>query len=421
MKFNPFRPNGMASPGMFSGRREELETVERCLFQTKHGNPQHFLIEGERGIGKSSLLLFVDLLASGGVEGISGENFRFLVVLADLGKCQTFFDVVRSVGVALRVALAKEEKLREAAKTVWEFLTNWEALGVKFKKDRPEEDEAMLIDGLVSSIVDVLARAGNSLDGVAILIDEADAPSEEAGLGSFTKLFSERLARTQCNRCVVGLAGLPSLLPKLRASHESSPRVFETMSLKPLEVSERWEVVERGLGEANRKNPNTTNVTDEAFDLLAHLSEGYPHFIQQFSYCAFEEDNDDIIDAADVVNGAFKENGALAQLGHKYFSKMYFHQINSDNYRTVLNVMAKHGDEWSSRQDILAQARISDSNVNNALKALKEREIIIQDENRRGFYRLPTRSFAAWINAINSVEERKGAPEQFSITLEGDL
>lgn len=56
LKYNTFRPNNIITPGMFVGRLEEINAIERCLFQAKNGNPQHFLVQGERGIGKSSLL-----------------------------------------------------------------------------------------------------------------------------------------------------------------------------------------------------------------------------------------------------------------------------------------------------------------------------------------------------------------------------
>jgi hypothetical protein len=65
MKFNPFRPNSIVAPGMFAGRYDEVTAIERGLHQTRNGNPKHFLIEGERGIGKSSLMLYVDYLSSG--------------------------------------------------------------------------------------------------------------------------------------------------------------------------------------------------------------------------------------------------------------------------------------------------------------------------------------------------------------------
>lgn len=89
---------------------------------------------------------------------------------------------------------------------------------------------------------------------------------------------------------------------------------------------------------------------------------------------------------------------------------MYHSRIASDDYRAVLHTMAAHGDNWIPRKDIIQQSGLSNSTVTNALNALKAREIILSDETRkgRGFYRLPTRSFAAWINAVKSLRERAG-------------
>src|SRR5258708_6622989 len=51
-KFNPFRPNSIVTTGMFCGRWDELRSVEQSLFQTKHGNPKHFIVQGERHEGR---------------------------------------------------------------------------------------------------------------------------------------------------------------------------------------------------------------------------------------------------------------------------------------------------------------------------------------------------------------------------------
>jgi hypothetical protein len=122
---------------------------------------------------------------------------------------------------------------------------------------------------LVQSVVNVLGQSGDTLDGVLILIDEADRPPEAAGLGLFLKLFTERLTRKECCKCLIGLAGLPSLVGRLRASHESSPRVFEAMTLEPLGDGERRDVVERGIKLANDKNEVLTSITPEATQLIA--------------------------------------------------------------------------------------------------------------------------------------------------------
>lgn len=147
-------------------------------------------------------------------------------------------------------------------------------------------------------------------------------------------------------------------------------------------------------------------ITDEAMAYLCELSEGYPHFIQQFSYSAFAADSDNHIDIMDVLEGAHNENGALAQLGRKYFNEMYFGRISSSEYRKVLDTMARYADQWVARKTLVKESGVKETTLNNALNTLKAKSVIIADETRAGFYRLPTKSFAAWISAIKSVETR---------------
>ncbi len=180
--------------------------------------------------------------------------------------------------------------------------------------------------------------------------------------------------------------------------------------MHPLEPGERERVVRRGIEIANEKNAVSTEITNDAVELIASLSEGYPHFVQQFSFSAFQTDSDGTIDLSDVSSGAFSENGAITQLGAKYFSKMYYSKISSSEYRKVLDYMANHGDQWVSRKDIGANCGVASTNIDNALKALKSREIVLSDDAHRGFYRLPTRSFATWILAVG----KSGREDLFS-------
>jgi hypothetical protein len=136
------------------------------------------------------------------------------------------------------------------------------------------------------------------------------------------------------------------------------------------------------------------------------LSEGYPHFIQQFSYCAFEEDKDGIIDDADVQAGAFRpEGGAIQQLGLKYYEDPFFGQISSEEYRKVLRAMSVHLDGWVDKITIRKETGLRDSTLANALRALKSKNIIVPKRGRKGIYRLPTKSFAVWIRAFTQVPE----------------
>lgn len=419
MRYNPFQPNKIVGSGMFVGRFDEMRRIDQCLYQTKHGNPQHFLIEGERGIGKSSLMLVAGGVASGRIETMEDapQRFRFLTIMVDMAGADTQLEIVRAIGRELKSCISSEAPLKQKAAKTWEFLSKWEVLGVRYHREAPlDPDDAR--DELVNAIASVLDQAGD-YDGVAILIDEADAPPIEAAFGEFLKAFSERLERKGCSRVLLCLAGLPTTISKLRASHESSPRLFSVLNLKPLEVDERKKAIQRGLQESEERNGFLVTIEDDALELLSEISEGYPHFVQQFAYCAFDADTDNNITVDDVLKGAYEENGAIDQLGSKYFNEVYYSKINSDDYRKVLDVMASHGDGWISRRTIIQESGVKESIVNNALAALKGRNIIYVDDGRQGYYRLPTKSFAAWINAVNSVQERRGGG-QLSLSLKAD-
>jgi hypothetical protein len=398
--YNPFQPNKIVAPGMFVGRVDELAKIEQCLFQTKHGNPQHFLIQGERGIGKSSLLMYVEAFANGQLlVRDPALKLKFLTVSIDLGSCLTSVEVIKTLARGLKQAATKVQTNLEAAKALINFLGDWEVFGLRYHK--PEEIDP---EDVLDTFVEEISKFSNSwlqdADGILILIDEADQPPIDARLGQLLKSFTERLSRAKCDNVIVGMAGLPILLRKLRDSHESSPRIFDTLLLEPLEIDERKKVVELGLQTAFKKNGFATKIEAAALDMIAELSEGYPHFVQQFSYSAFENSKGETITVSHVNEGANSENGALEQLGRKYFNELYFEKINSPDYRRVLDTMAEHGDQWVSRGDICTESSIKSTTVDNALKALKERNIILSD--KQGMYRLPTKSFAAWINATKA-------------------
>jgi hypothetical protein len=192
-----------------------------------------------------------------------------------------------------------------------------------------------------------------AVEGVLLLIDEADRPASEANLGQLCKLLSERLAKRGCEKVCIGLSGLPALLGKLKASHESSLRIFTVLTLEPLEPGESLHVIEKGLEEASKNSGVNIDIDDSAKSMIANLSEGYPHFLQEFAHSAFATDTDNNITVSDVMEGTFGEHGALQQLGKKYFADLYIDQIGSEDYRRVLIAMADRMDAWTGRQEII--------------------------------------------------------------------
>ena len=391
----------MVPPGLFAGRLDEIDYIIGCLRQTKNGNPKHFLVSGERGIGKSSLVLYTQFCAEGSIDE-KDEHFKFVVLNTSLRHEDTFLTLIERVAMALKKEMEKQDAVGSFVAKSVEFLSRFEAGGLKYNAPAnagTDEAFAALLDDFETAIL----KGGDAYDGILLLIDEADGPDASANLGLFCKLLTEEMAKRRTDKVCIGLAGLPPVVGKLSDSHPSSLRLFHILDLKPLEDHERKMVLDMGLDDANKKNAAKCTIEPLASTLISEYSEGYPHFLQEFAYCAFEEDDDNVIDANDFLSSLSRENGAFDQLGAKYFKDLYATPA-SDEYRKVLHLMAEGLDGWITRAEIIESGKIKVGTIDNALRALKLKGIIVPDEQRVGHYRLPTRSFAAWINLQNKVK-----------------
>jgi hypothetical protein len=402
MKFNPFKPGAIVHPGMFSGRINELKSIDSYFYQTKNGNGTSFVIHGERGIGKSSLLYYTESIARGELESLSNNKYNFLVISLALEPSDTYKDVITKFAREFQRELNKNEQVKAGLKHVWDFISNWEILGVKYNKNKNDLEPSVMLEELCDKIISMLQNTKTLLDGLYIFIDEADKPYQNPQLGIFSKFIIERINRRGINNFGIGIIGLTSVIQQLKDSHESSVRLFNYLPLKQLERIESDYVIELGLKAANNKSQEEITIDDFAKNLLVNLSEGYPHFIQQYAYSAFEADTDNCITKEDVHTGLFSEHGALHQLGERYFDKMYFKEIYSEDYRKILKFMASHDDVFVTRQSILEKTALSPYTVQNAVSALVKKGIIIAEKGKKGSYKISSMSFKTWLVALTS-------------------
>jgi hypothetical protein len=411
-KTNPFQPNNPVHPDIFAGRIAELEALEAALLQTRAAHPKSIMVTGERGIGKTSLLEYLRLVAQGRID-LHGAKLNFLVVSSDISSGTTQLGLVARVKRELERQLAKSEAARSFLKTAWEVVSRSEGGGIKLGTS-PELHPEVLPDEFAASLAETAARIsdpngsvfGARYDGIVLMFDEADKAADVLDLGAFLKLLVERLQRRDCLNVSVVLAGLPELREVLLKSHASSLRIFDELKLGRLKLDDVKRVIRNGIERANQSNVRQTQIEDGACEALARLSEGYPHFIQQFAYSAFQGDTDDLISEDDVWDTALAANGALELIGDRYYRDDYYSKIQTDSYRQVLRVMADNMDNWTTKAAIRAKFSGKEHTLTNALQALRERKIILSKEGEPGVYRLQHKGFALWIRLYTTDPEQ---------------
>jgi Cdc6-like AAA superfamily ATPase len=410
-KINPFSPSSPFPPGIFIGRLAEITRIETCLIQTKAGSPTHFMITGERGIGKTSLLNYVKYVAEGSIE-LNSDRLKYLVLDVDVDRNTTELGLVKKIQMCTEHKLRENEPIKAKLKEIWDFISRIEAAGVKINKAEQRGSEELITEEFSYHLKDLFEKlCVNSLeypanstmyDGILIIIDEADNSSPELNLGSFFKLMTERLCRRGVNKLMFGIAGLPDLKKILCASHPSSLRIFDEIVVDRLSNNEMGQVIDRCMNKANSENSEQTAIALKARGLLVSLSEGYPHFIQQYGYSAFYVDKDNNINEDDVIEGAFGKHGALELIGERYYRDNYYNKIQKDNYRQVLRIMADKMNDWVTKEEIRSKFSGPVKTLDNAIKALRDRGIILPKEGERGVYRLQHKGFAWWIKMNSS-------------------
>jgi hypothetical protein len=406
MKYNPFKPGSIVHPGMFAGRLDEIHTIEKLFYQTKNNNSSSFTVTGDRGIGKSSLLLYLKLIASGQIDTFDEVKFNFVVVNISLEPNDNYEEVIFKIARELYREIAKNSKVMTALKDIWEFVSNWEVLGVKYNKDKKELPANILLEELCEKMTSILQKAKSDSDGIYIFIDESDKPTKNPELGTLVKTMMERLQKNCINNVGFGIFGLPIISEKIKSSHESAIRLFTNVPLKQLTKEDSNIVIDLGVKEANSKNEIKISFDDDAREYIAKFSEGYPHFIQQYAYSAFDVNNDEVVDLKDLLKGLVDENGALHQLGERYFDKMYFKEIFSPKYRKILGVIAESEDEYITKRQIIDKSGLSESIVTNALNVCTRKGLLVKKKGSKGSYKISSLSFKVWISTLKNVDSK---------------
>lgn len=332
---DPFSPNRpVDDPDRFAGRRDQVDEVVDALYQLHNGNPRHCIITGDRGIGKSSLLLQARLLSQGdnrlaerlGLElGVS--EFQFGTAWHDADRGQKLRDVV--------AGLARETE--SWLKTLLGRLNFKLSIFHTLEISRKETDDATVAD-LAHSFADDCTQAGERLRaegyrGLIFFIDELDRVDPESGVASFFKLATERLARDGIEDVAFFAAGITGAIQKLEEDHASIVRVFRDIPIPRWTLQEADELLRGGFEEVG------VSYEPQIVEHGHKLSGGFPEPLHLIGSEILSVDEDGHLTLEDLEEA--KKTIVTDVRRNKLESLL--RSAGSGKYQQILKAMAEYG------------------------------------------------------------------------------
>lgn len=328
---NPFLPGAGTPPPALAGRDELLKQANITLSRVAQGrSAKSFLLVGLRGVGKTVLLNEIEKIAHG---------LAYKHVLTEVHEGKTLPELLIP---PLRQMLLSVDRLKNLSDKAHRALRVLKAFVNAVKVDIAGYDVGLNIDPEVGTadsgdleadlpelLVTIAEAAASNGEAAALILDEMQYLDEKEL--SALIMAVHKVAQKSLPFVLVG-AGLPQLVALCGRSKSYSERLFSfpdvgALSAKDAEAALQGPVEREGVSFAV-----------EALAEIYQITEGYPYFLQEWAYHAWNQASTSPI-SAEAVSAATP--AAIRALDESFF-RVRFDRL-SPGEKNYLRAMANLG------------------------------------------------------------------------------
>jgi len=372
---NPFAPGAGHQPPELAGRDKILEDAAVALERIMRGRSDRgHLLLGLRGVGKTVLLNRIERLA---LE--RGYHVALIEAPEEKPLAAQLLPRLRAILIKLsRQERAKALAMRGLA-VVRSFARAFKVTlgGVEIEVS-PEDgvaDSGDLESDLPELLLVVGEAAAAAAVGVAILIDEVQYLSPN----DFSALIVAMHRVSQRNRPVVLFgAGLPQIARLAGDAKSYAERLFrfppvDRLDGKSAEAAIRKPIEEEGAA-----------IEPEAVRLICERTQGYPYFLQEWGYHAWDAAPASPISVADVEAASID---ARTRLDEDFF-RVRFDRL-TDREKDYVRAMAELGRGPHRSGDIAGALKIELQSAAPLRDSLIKKGMIYSEQHGRNAFTVP--------------------------------
>ena len=352
-RINPFNPNSIVTPALFAGRYDQVLQVLNKLTQVREGMPASFVLQGDRGIGKTALAKLVMYAAE--VQEPAFQNLKFLTSYYSIERDQTF-DSVLQTSLNLMTDRMPENVIHRLSQRLGGFFKNGKftvgafgtSVGYEGSGALATDQAAMVIkDRAVSALsniisgLDEVTEPERKMAGVLMVLDEIHNLKDIDGAAQILRAISTTLDVNRLGKISFIIIGYPEGMERFFSGDPSARRHFDLISLASMPRKEAKEVLTKGFEKAE------LSWNEKSLDRKIDVAGGYPHSIQIIGHHLVEVDRDGTITDEDWTEALHK---SAEELTRKDFSDMYDFKGKGTLRETVLNILSLVGRPLSKQK-----------------------------------------------------------------------
>jgi hypothetical protein len=365
---SPFYPGQPVPLELFVGRKDQIERImSRGVMQVAQGKPIAIYVQGEYGIGKSSLAGFVQALAE--------KEYGLHGIYASLGGVTDLTELAVAVMEATihsgAVAPSRSEKIRN-----WlaKYIGKPEFFGFSYdvgalKQDAPSISTHMGMLGFLGEARNRLADTG--VNGIFLVLDEINGISANPQFAYFIKgLVDTNAMSKRPVPLLVMLCGVEERRREMIRHHSPVDRLFDVIDTEPLNLSETREFFARALESVQIK------VEPQALDVLVRYSAGFPKIMHLIGDAVYWTDEDGVINEGDALHATLL---AAQEVGQKYVDQQVYRALRSRDYHSILKKIAQASPNEMRFTKAAVASGLTDSEkkkFNNFLQRMKRLNVI---------------------------------------------
>ena len=366
---SPFFPDQPVPVELFVGRSAQIDHImKRAVGQVAQGKPVSVFLEGEYGIGKTSVARFTQWMAE--------RNNGLLGIYATLERAESMDEVGAAVLEATLRSGAYNPKLGEKIREgMAKFVGQQSLFGLTIHAEALRKEAPNITRGLVPFLAQTLERVrSEGATGVFLVLDEINGVANNPKFAAFLKAVVDSNAAVSFEKPALPLllmvCGVEERRRQLIAQHESVGRVFDVVSIERMRSEEMNEFFGKAFDLAHM------TVEPSALDIMTEYAAGFPKVMHLIGNAAYWVDQDGRIDDGDAADAVV---AAAEEFGKRYVNQQVYAALHSANYRSILAKIAQIGfKDMSFRKRDVEQGltETEKKNFNNFLQKMKKLKVL---------------------------------------------